>query len=103
MVWTHADFKTCHDVIVTRAAIAHSDLQPPTTIKDTEKTLQIYVETLHPTLHEWIMNAVPHNNDAIRQSHYDTNVRIVGYHVTPAEKETIKDIIGLGYRREQNK
>ena len=51
-------------------------------------------------------NASPHNNDAIRASHRDNNVRLVGYTATPAEKEQIKALIRqqvVGYRREQDK
>ena len=82
-------------------------------MQDTTKTLEIYAEALYPTLREWGMdeivedNASPHNNDDIRQSHRANNVRIVGYSVTPAEKESIKDLIHTqvfsGYRREQDK
>ena len=94
----HSEVKEWHDA--SRAALAqHSELQPPTTMQDTAKTLEIYAEALYPTLREWGMdeivedNASPHNNDAIRQSHRDNNVRIVGYSATPAEKEEIKDLI----------
>ena len=51
-------------------------------------------------------NASPHNNDAIRQSHRDNHVRLVGYTATPAEKEQIVALIRqqvVGYRREQDK
>ena len=72
-------------------------------MQDTNKTLEIYLETLYPTLREWDFdeivedNASPHNNERIRQSHDENNVRLVGYIVTPAEKEAIKDLI-----RQQN-
>ena len=107
----HSEVKEWHDA--SRAALAqHPELQSPTTMQDTAKTLEIYAEALYPTLREWGMdeivedNASPHNNDAIRQSHRDNNVRIVGYSATPAEKEAIKDLIRTqvsGYRREQDK
>ena len=51
-------------------------------------------------------NASPHNNDVIRKSHDDNNVRLVGYSATPADKEAIKALIRVqtaGYRREQDK
>ena len=79
-------------------------------MQDTAKTLEIYAEALYPTLREWGMdeivedNASPHNNDAIRQSHRDNNVRIVGCNTTPAEKEEIKYLIRAqvsDYRRER--
>ena len=91
---------------------ARADLQPPTTMQDTSKTLEIYRTALYPTLTEWGMdqivedNASPHNNDVIRRSHDDNNVRIVGYVVTEVEKEQIRDLIReqvQGYRREQDK
>ena len=81
-------------------------------MQDTEKTLQIYAEALYPTLRQWDLdeivedNASPHNNNTIRQSHIDNNVRIVGYVATPVEKEQIKALIReqtRHYRREQDK
>ena len=46
---THAEVKKWHDD--TRATLAqHPELQPPTTMQDTEKTLDIYREALYPTL-----------------------------------------------------
>ena len=108
---THAEVKKWHDD--TRAALAqHPELQPPTTMQDTEKTLEIYREALYPTLRQWGFdeivedNASPHNNDAIRQSHADNNTRIVGYTATPAEKEQIVALIRAQtrhYRRDQDK
>ena len=74
--------------------------------------MQIYVDALYPTLREYGLNdivednASPHNNDAIRQSHTDHNVNIVGYTATAAEKEEIIELIRQqceGYRREQDK
>ena len=79
----HSEVKEWHDA--TRAALAqHPQLQPPTTMQDTEKTLEIYREALYPTLREWGLdqivedNASPHNNDTIRQSHIDNGAVIVG-------------------------
>ena len=52
-------------------------------------------------------NASPHNNDTTRQIHRDNNVCVVvGYNITPPEKEDIKSLIWVqveGYRREQDK
>ena len=108
---THDEVKTCHDV--SRAVLTQRpDLQPPTTMQDTSKTLQIYEEALYPTLRRFGLdevvedNASPHNNDTIRQSHRDNNIRIVGYVATEEEKEQIKALIReqcVGYRREQDK
>ena len=107
---THGEVKGWHDV--SRAVLAQrEDLQPPTSMQDTAKTLQIYREALYPTLHAWGLdeivedNASPHNNDTIRQSHHDNNIRIVGYRATPDDKETIKALIReqvTHYRREQD-
>ena len=112
--WEHSSYdevKAWHDS--SRAALAqHPRLQPPTSMHDTAKTLQIYRDALYPTLRRWGMrdvvedNASPHNNDVIRESHRDNNVRLVGYTATPAEKEQIKALIRqqvVGYRREQDK
>ena len=88
------------------------DLQPPTCMQDTAKTLEIYEEALYPTLTRFGIdeivedNASPHNNNSIRDSHRNHNVRIVGYTATPAEKEEIRALIRLQvqrYRREQDK
>ena len=107
----HSEVKAWHDS--SRADLAqHPELQPPTSMQDTAKTLQIYQEALYPTLRQWGLedivedNASPHNNDTIRQSHRDNHVRLVGYSATAAEKEQIKALIRLqvvGYRREQDK
>jgi hypothetical protein len=108
---THAEVKTWHDA--TRAALAqHPDLQPPTTMQDTAKTLEIYNEALYPTMRLQGLdqlvedNASPHNNEVIRNSHFDNNINIVGYHATPAEKQQIVALIQqqtTHYRREQDK
>jgi hypothetical protein len=50
-------------------------------------------------------NASPHNNVTIRESHHRHGVRIVGYNVTPEQKEEIKALIRtqyIHYRREQD-
>ena len=81
-------------------------------MQDTSKTLEIYQRTLYPTLREWGMseivedNASPHNNDAIRQSHRENGIVIVGYSATEAEKHAIKELIRAqvrNYRRDQDK
>ena len=76
-----------------RADLAqHPELQPPTSMQDIAKTLEIYGRALYPTLRQWGLesivedNASPHNNDTIRASHHDNNVSIVGYTATPEEK-----------------
>ena len=107
----HSEVKEWHDA--SRAALAqHPELQPPTTMQDTSKTLEIYADALYPTLQEWGMteivedNASPHNNDSIRQSHRDNGAQIVGYSATADEKAQIVDLIRqqtLHYRREQDK
>ena len=107
----HSEVKVWHDA--TRAALAqHPELQPPTSMQDTAKTLQIYSEALYPTLRQWGLeeivedNASPHNNDNIRQSHRENGARIVGYNATAAEKEQIVELIReqtRHYRREQDK
>ena len=96
-----------------RAVLAQRpDLQPPTSMQDTAKTLEIYREALYPTLRQYGLdqivedNTSPHNNDSIRASHTAHNVRIVGYSVTADEKEEIKALIRQqceGYRREQDR
>ena len=112
--WEHSSFQEVKGWHAdSRAALAqHPELQPPTTMQDTAKTLEIYRDALYPTLLEWGMNEIvednasPHNNDHIRDSHRDNNVQIVGYSATPAEKEAIKVLIRaqtVGYRREQDK
>ena len=81
-------------------------------MQDTSKTLEIYRTALYPTLTACGLdqivedNASPHNNDVIRRSHEENNVRIVGYVATEAEKEQIRDLIReqvQGYRRQQDK
>ena len=112
--WEHSSYgevKQWHDD--TRAVLSQRpDLQPPTSMQDTAKTLQIYQEALYPTLRQFGLdeivedNASPHNNESIRASHQANNVRIVGYTATAAEKEEIKALIReqcRGYRREQDK
>ena len=94
---------------VSRAVLAQrDDLQPPTCMQDTEKTLEIYNEALYPTMQQQRMtklvedNTSPHNNDKIHASHRDHNLQIVGYRATEAEKEEIRDFIRVqtaGYRR----
>ena len=88
------------------------DLQPPSGMQDTTKTLEIYDTTLYPTMRRFGIdqlvedNASPHNNDRIRASHHRHNIRIVGYEVTDAEKEEIRACIRrqvTTYRREQDK
>lgn len=107
----YREVKEWHDA--TRAALTqHPQLQPPTTMQDTSKTLEIYSEALYPTLREWGLdeivedNASPHNNDDIRRSHHDNGARIVGYSATAAEKAQIVELIReqtQHYRREQDK
>ena len=81
-------------------------------MQDTAKTLQIYRDALYPALTRFAIdelvedNASPHNNETIRQSHRDHNVRIVGYEATEEEKEQIKDLIRAQtarYRRPQDR
>lgn len=88
------------------------DLQPPTAMQDTAKTLQIYEEALYPTMRRLGLtqlvedNASPHNNEKIRERHRRHGVSIVGYEATDAEKDDIRDLIRqqvAGYRREQDK
>ena len=96
-----------------RAVLAQrEDLQPPTCMQDTSKTLEIYEEALYPTLRQQRINflvednASPHNNQTIRDSHHRHQVNIVGYECTEAEKEEIKDLIReqtAHYRREQDR
>ena len=81
-------------------------------MQDTAKTIAIYDEALYPTLTRLGLdqvvedNASPHNNDTIRASHTERDVRIVGYTATAEEKEQIRALIGHqneGYKREQDK
>ena len=108
---TFGEVKEWHQA--SRAVLAQRpDLQPPTSMQDTSKTLSIYSEALYPTLQRFGIrdivedNASPHNNDDIRASHRDNGARIVGYTATAAEKEQIKTLIRRqceGYRREQDR
>ena len=61
------------------------DLQPPTCMQDTTKTLEIYEDVLYPALTRLGLdsiivedNASPHNNEEIRNSHRRHNVNIMG-------------------------
>ena len=96
-----------------RAVLAtRADLQPPTCMQDTAKTLEIYEDALYPALQHFGIdslvedNASPHNNNDIRDSHRRHHVNIVGYHATAAEKDQIVALIRqqtTHYRREQDK
>ena len=112
--WEHSTYdyvKACHDS--SRLVLAsRPDLQPPTCMQDTAKTLEIYNEALYPTMRRLGLNdlvednASPHNNADIRQSHQEHNINIVGYNATAAEKEEIVELIReqtRHYRREQDK
>ena len=71
--WEHSSFeevKAWH--AASRADLAtRPDLQPPTCMQDTSKTLEIYNEALYPTMRRLVLrdvvedNASPHNNDDI--------------------------------------
>ena len=108
---TYEYVKQCHDA--SRAVLlARPDLQPPTCMQDTKKTLSIYSNALYPTMQRYGLdeivedNASPHNNDQIRASHDDHHIRIVGYEATEAEKEEIVRLIHQQtrhYRRDQDK
>ena len=112
--WEHSTYeyvKACHDA--SRAELAtRPNLQPPTCMQDTAKTLSIYDNALYPTMRRLGLdeivedNASPHNNDRIRESHHDHHIHIVGYEATDDEKEQIKQLIReqtRHYRREQDK
>ena len=112
--WEHSTYayvRDCHNA--SRAVLAaRPDLQPPTCMQDTAKTLAIYNNALYPTMQRLGLdhivedNASPHNNDDIRQSHTDHHINIVGYEATEEQKEQIKALIReqtSGYRREQDK
>ena len=112
--WEHSTYKEVkawHDS--SRAVLAsRPDLQPPTCMQDTAKTLDIYNTALYPTMHRMGLtdvvedNASPHNNTNIRSSHRDHGIKIVGYSATAAEKEQIKALIReqtRHYRRDQDK
>ena len=88
------------------------DLQPPTCMQNTSKTLEIYEDALYPTLRQQVINSIvednasPHNNQAIRDSHRRHGVRIVVYQATQTEKDEIIELIRAQtrhYRREQDK
>ena len=108
---TFAEVKEWHaasrHVLLTRP-----DLQPPTSMQDTSKTLEIYEEALYPTMARHGLNqlvednASPHNNQRIRDSHTRHNINIVGYTATDEQKDEIRALIRQqvrGYRREQDK
>ena len=107
----YAEVKGWHDA--TRAILAQrEDLQPPSGMQDTKKTLEIYEDALYPTMRRFGItdlvedNASPHNNQTIRDSHTRHRVNIVGYSATAAEKEDIRELIRqqcVHYRREQDK
>lgn len=98
---------------LSRAVLAQrEDLQPPTAMQDTAKTLEIYRENLYPTLRELGLefivedNASPHNNQSIRDCHREHGARIVGYVATEAEKAEIIELIRdqtRHYKRDQDK
>ena len=75
------------------------DLQPPTCMQDTAKTLEIYNEALYPTMQAYGLeqlvedNASPHNNDTIRESHRQHNLQIVGYRATDEQKDEIRGLV----------
>ena len=92
---SHDDVKSWH---ANTCAILcqRPNLQPPTPMQHTDKTLNIYRETLYPTLTQFDIREIvednnvddnPHNNDEIRTSHRVQGARILGYTVTAAEKE----------------
>ena len=112
--WLMSTFEEVRDWHrASRATLAQrDDLQPPTCMQDTAKTLEIYREALYPTMRTHRLtqlvedNASPHNNDTIRESHRTHGLQIVGYHATEAEKEEVRALIRRqceGYRREQDK
>ena len=113
-LWEHSTFgevKKWHEE--TRDDLRQRpELQPPTGMQDTNKTLEIYERALYPCLRANGMdsivedNASPHNNVTIRESHRRHGVNIVGYTATPEDKEHIKDLVReqtRNYRREQDK
>ena len=113
-VWEHSSFKEVQKWhLATRDDLRQRpELQVPTGMQDTAKTIEIYEDALYPLLREYNLNhivednASPHNNDTIRESHRQHGVNIVGYTATPEEKEDIKDLIReqvRNYRREQDK
>ena len=112
--WEHSTYdevKRWHDD--SRAVLSQRpDLQPPTGMQDTKKTLEIYEEALYPVMQDWDItelvedNASPHNNDEIRSSHRRHGVNIVGYNATERQKEIIRTLIEeqtQQYRRPQDR
>ena len=113
-VWFESEFDEVKEWHAASRAVlvAREDLQPPTCMQDTAKTLEIYSKALYPTLRRLGIdeivedNASPHNNDDIRQSHTDNHARIIGYTATEDEKAQIIRLIHaqvVNYRREQDK
>ena len=110
-VSSYGEVKGWHDA--TRAILAQRpDLQPPSGMQDTAKTLEIYEDALYPALTRFRIdelvedNASPHNNATIRESHHTHGVKIVGYSATDAEKGDIRELIRqqcVHYRREQDR
>ena len=95
---TYGEVKGWHDD--SRAYLAQrEDLQPPSGMQDTAKTLEIYNEALYPTMAALGItqmvedNASPHNNQRIRDSHIEHGIQIVGYSATVAEKSDILNLI----------
>lgn len=114
----HNQFETEFDEVqewhqASRAMLAQrEDLQPPTQMQDTAKTLEIYEDALYPTLLQQGINSIvednasPHNNQSIRDSHRRHAVNIVGYEATEAEKAEIVELIRAQtrhYKRDQDK
>ena len=108
---TYAEVRVWHAASAP-VLLQRPDLQPPTCMQDTAKTLEIYEEALYPTMRRAGLqnlvedNASPHNNQTIRASHTAHNIRIVGYEATAEEKEDLRALIRqqvLHYRREQDK
>ena len=105
------EVKEWHDN--TRAVLCQRpDLQPPTGMQDTQKTLDIYEQALYPAMTEYRItdlvedNASPHNNNTIRASHLRHGVNIVGYNATEPQKQHVRDLIQQQtrhYRREQDR
>ena len=68
-------------------------------MQDTTKTLEIYEDTLYPSLRRLDINNIvednvlPHKNVTIRVSHTEHGVNIVGYTSTEDEKEEIRELI----------
>ena len=110
-VSTQSDVQRWHRA--SRAVLAQrEDLQPPTCMQDTAKTLEIYEEALYPTLLQQGINSIvednasPHNNQTIRDNHERHDVQIVGYDATDEEKAEIVELVRAQtrhYRREQDK